>query len=417
MTEPAIPVDTSEPSWLRPKWGRLLVATIVAGVGFVLPQEVPLEWYPLNNPGPDINYLELTCASNVHGEVQIYYDLDQGFNELHSIRFPISPTEQAFTYTFPLPDAPITALRLDSVVQGGTLTIRQMRIINRREELIQRFTLESFRPRQQVANISPMAEGWKIISSPTAYDPVTHVELLKPIIPVGMNRRNLLRCLLSTGYLAGMLFILLMAVLTATWRPRGWRDFFIHAGFMAGLALLFAPVGNRGLIRNSFRYAIYEPPLAKPGVALEFDAVTSSPTTAQMYWDTGDGFSEEESSKYFYENRSGLQVLRFPLPTVPLRQLRFDPLVNEGRVEIRSIRLVDADGRTVTKLQIDCLRPENEIAELESKNGSIVIQTAPNSHDPITRFTSEAVATINQHLAPMSGNAHGEKARTRLSSP
>ena len=56
------------------------------------------------------------------------------------------------------------------------------------------------------------------MTDPTAPGLNTH---RGPQIVVSRNHRNLLRCLLSTGYLAGMLFILLMAILTATWRPRG----------------------------------------------------------------------------------------------------------------------------------------------------------------------------------------------------
>lgn len=395
----------SPEDWLQPTWKRLLFAAVLAGFGFILPQEVPLEWYPLNNPGSDINYLEISCASDKDGDVQIFYNLGKGLGQLNSISFPISPTEQTFTYTFPLPDGPITEMRLDPVNQGGRLTIRQMRIINRRNEEIRRFTQDMFRPEHEIAEVAPLPEGWKIITPATAVDPQIRIEPFPPIIPVGMNHRNFLRCLLSSGYLAGMLFIILMAVLTATWRPDSWIDFLAHAGFIAILALLFSTVGNRGLIKNSLSYAAYTPPPVTPGLILEIDLTTSTPTTAQLYWDLGQGFSEALSQKQFYRNLKAHQTLRFPLPPKQIEHLRFDPLVNEGRVDIRAMRLVDVEWRSVAVLPADCLQAENEIARLESKNGAMEIETAPNSQDPTTSFNAAALATINHHLAQMRNGA------------
>ncbi len=400
MTEPAASADQPPTtSWLRPSWGRLAVAAVIAGAGFLLPQEVPLEWYPLNEPGTDINYLEITCASNKDGHVQIFYNLSTGINQLNSIYIPISPTEQTFTYTFPLPDGPITELRLDPVAQGGALTIRQMRIINRRNEEIRRFTQDMFRPLHEIASIDPLPDGWKIVSTANAIDPYTRIELFSPIVPVGKDHRNLLRCLLSTGYLAGMLFILLMAVLTATWRPRSWREFLVHAGFMAGLALLFSPVGNRGLIRNSFHYSRFAPPEVPPGLRLEFDLTTSGPSPTQLFWDTGRGMNADDSFRENYLPHTKLQTVRFPLPATSLRALRYDPRDNPGKVRIRGIRVVDNGQRTRAVIPLDSLQPERQVAHLAVADGLLDFESVPDATDPILSFTPEAVALVNRAIA------------------
>jgi len=312
VTETVTAKTEQTADWLRPTRGRLALAAVVAIIGFLLPQEVPLEWYPLNEPGTDINYLEISCAADKNGDVKIYYNLTRGINELHTIYWPISPTEQTFTYTFPLPDAPITELRVDPVADGGTLHIRQMRIINRRGEEIRRFTRDLFRPQNEIAAITPVADGWKITSTPGAKDPYVRIEMFSPIIPVGKDHRNLLRCLLSTGYLALMLWILLLAVMFTFLRPRGWRDLLPPVAFMALLALLFAPVGNRGLIRNSIHYARYVPPVLPDEVRLEFDLVSSGMTPAHLFWDRGRGVNGEDSARVIHEPHPGLQTLRFP---------------------------------------------------------------------------------------------------------
>lgn len=387
----------------QPTWRRGLFAAVLAVGGFLLPQEVPLEWYPLNEPGTDINYLEISCAANATGEVQIWYDLGQhGHQPIDSIRIPISPTTQTYTYTFPMPDAPVVELRVRPLAAGGELNIRQMRIINRRNEEIRRFTRDLFRPLNEIAGIVPTQEGWKLVSTPQATNPSTRVELFSPIIPVGKDHRNLLRCLLSTGYLAMMLLILLLAVLFVFHRSRGWRDFFAHLGFMAGIAVMFAFVGNRGLIRNSIHYARYAPLPVASGLKLELDLLIDKPSTAQLFWDTGAGVSEADSSRQDYEPHQGLQTLRFPLPAKPVKGLRFDPRDGEGRLEIRGIRIVDAGQRTVAVLPLGSLRAVREIASLEAGADALTIDVAHEGKDPITEFTPTAIENVNRAIGNQS---------------
>jgi hypothetical protein len=245
----------------QPTWGRGLLAVAVATIGFLLPQEVPLEYYSLNNPSSGLNYLEITCAANVQGETDVYLDNGRGFNELEKIRWPIGPSQSAYTYTFPLPDAPLVHLRLDPFISGaGEFTITNFRIINRRGEEIHRFTREDFRRTHQIDAIIPTSDGWKLVVKASADGPNSQVQLSRPIIPEGMNERNLKRCLLSSGYLALMLWLLLLAVYFALRFHRNGRAAARTVVFLAFVAVLFSLVGNRGLIKNSIHYARYDSP-------------------------------------------------------------------------------------------------------------------------------------------------------------
>jgi hypothetical protein len=240
-----------------------LLAVAVAAIGFLLPQAVPLEYYSLNNPSSGLNYLEITCAANVQGETDVYLDNGRGFNELEKIRWPIGPSQTAYTYTFPLPDAPLLNLRLDPFVSGaGEFTITNFRIINRCGEEIHHFTKEDFQPTHQIDAIILTNGGWKLVVGAQADDPHSQVQLPRPIVPEGMNERNLKRCLLSWSYLALMLWILLLAVYFALRLHSNRRAIARAVIFLALIALLFSLVGNRGLIKNSIRYARYIPPMA-----------------------------------------------------------------------------------------------------------------------------------------------------------
>lgn len=242
----------------QPTWCRGLLVTVVAAIGFLLPQEVPLEYYSLNNPSYGLQYLEITCAANVPGETNVYLDTGRGFNEIERIRWPISPSQSAYTYAFPLPDAPLFKLRLDPFVSGaGEFTITNFRIINRRGDEIHRFSQNDCELSHGIDAVMPADSGWKLVVKSQASDPYAQVKLLRPIIPDGMNARNLKRCLLSCGYLALMLWIFLLAVYFAARLHRDARTIFRAGAFLALMAVLFALGANRGLIRNSVRYACH----------------------------------------------------------------------------------------------------------------------------------------------------------------
>lgn len=393
------PVRPASPgAWLRPSGLKLACAALVALGTFLLPQEIPLEWYPLNEPGPDLNYLEISCATEVAGDVVIQYDLAaDGHRPIDAIRWPSSPTTQTYTYTFPLPDAPLVELRV-CPPRGGSFLIRQMRVVNRGGQEIRRFTRDLFRAQRDVAEIAPLPDGWKIVSAPGATDPSARIELFAPIMPAGKDRRNLLRCTLSTGYLALVLLLLLLAVLFIFHRPAGLRDFLRHALFFTAVALCFAFVGNRGLIRNSVRYARYTPNPVPPGLSLEFDLTATGRLPAQLFWDTGQGLRGEDSVRSDYEPHAALQTLRFALPSGPIRALRFDPTDAPGQWRIRGLRLVDRGQRTVAVLPFDSLTAVREIARLEPKGDHLEIDTTPDARDPILGFTPEAVAAVNRAL-------------------
>src|SRR5690606_3370859 len=140
---------------------------------------------------------EISCASNVHGDVEIRYDAVRlGNRPIDNIRCPISPTTH--TYTFPLPDLPIVELRV-LPPKDGELTIRQMRIINCCDYELRRFTRAIIHIETTLATNELLTEGLKMIATPAAPEPSARIELFSPIVPVGMNYRNILRCLLSTG--------------------------------------------------------------------------------------------------------------------------------------------------------------------------------------------------------------------------
>jgi len=407
MTEPTeddVPLPPGKRQW----WlaGLALLLSIAA---FFVPQRIPLEWYPLNEPGTDIHYLEIKCASNADGWVTLWYDITHGWSDIDQIRFPISPTEQTYTYTFPLPDAPMIGLRLDSVAKGGALTVHHMRIINRRGEEVRTFPIESLNAEQGIAKIQSLPPGWVITSTPDASTATALVEPFPMISPKGKDGRNLHRCLLSTGYLAGMLVILMLAVTSAFWRPTDWRDFVGHVVLLALIAVPFSAVGNRGLIRNSIRYATYAPVERPPHPTLEMTVVADRTCESQLYWDTGSGFAEDLSLHRSYVRTNEPHVLRFPLPNQPLHTLRFDPARSPCVMRILSIRVTDGGSPTGQEIVRDSFTPINQIASLTSADDALRIESIPEAEDPYLHFNADALASINTAAATIRRDAGGRR--------
>lgn len=195
-----------------------------------------------------------------------------------------------------------------------------------------------------------------------------------------------------------MLWILLLAVLFTFYRPSNWRDAASHLSFMAILAALFSLVGNRGLIKNSIHYSQFAEPAIQPGFRLEIDLRTSQPAIAQLFWDSGKGFSEKDSVRFTYAPHIELQTLTFPLPAIPLKALRFDPLDGRAQLTIRGVRLVDAANRTALSLPLSALKPNRDIESCAVQNESLEIKTFPTASDPILTFTPAAMEKINSVL-------------------
>jgi hypothetical protein len=380
------------PDLFRPTWRRGLLAVAVAAVAFLMPQEAPLVFYPLNDPSRGLLQLQITCASTVTGTTKFYLDNGKGFNEDDTISWPIAPSSQPYTYTFPLPDAPLLGLRLDPFDSGpGEFTITNWRIIERQGKEIRRFTADDLQQLNQIKGVVPVPGGWKLVAG--GADPHASLDFPAPIVPEGMNTRNLQRCLLSWGYLALMLWILLLAVYFALVRGGPLPEIAAATLFLAGIALLFAFVGNRRLIKDSLHYANFRTP-AGPSLWIEFDVAVDHPSPAQLFWDTGAGFSEKESVLRDYNPNAGFHALRFPLPGVPILSLRFDPLIAEGRLEIRQIQIVDANRRTRLVVPLASLRAGQQITAIDITGNQAVIRTTPGANDPITIFDPAEVKTI-----------------------
>ena len=82
-----------------------------------------------------------------------------------------------------------------------------------------------------------------------------------------------------------------------------------------------------------------------PALIVEMSSTVVS--QAQVFFDTGSGWSEAESATVPVSNGGVLQTLRLALPEAPIQRLRFDPLMVPGTVVVKSVTVVLPDGSAI----------------------------------------------------------------------
>jgi hypothetical protein len=109
---------------------------------------------------------------------------------------------------------------------------------------------------------------------------------------------------------------------------------------------------------------------------------------AQLYYDAGRRFNEQDSVRQDLKAGPGLQAYRLPLPFGIYRSVRFDPINHRGQAVFRDARIVDAGGRVVAAfppgLFLDAFRRNatHDIASLDARDGTLAVRTVMDGDDP-----------------------------------
>jgi hypothetical protein len=102
----------------------------------------------------------------------------------------------------------------------------------------------------------------------------------------------------------------------------------------------------------------------------------------QVYYDLGEGFSEQDSTKQDLDGTTSPAVHRLALPAGLYRALRFDPIDHAGTASFSGARIVDARGNVVRSFAPGNFQPAHDIASLERNGGALVMSTPPGGDDP-----------------------------------
>jgi hypothetical protein len=115
---------------------------------------------------------------------------------------------------------------------------------------------------------------------------------------------------------------------------------------------------------------------------LKVNMQSSFSGVAQLFYDTGNGYSEALSVRVNIAGGSDFSDHLFRLPDKTIFQFRFDPLSSSGRFVIRQIEIVSGLGAPIQHLALHQVQPENQIREHKLLDQDLRIVTEEQANDP-----------------------------------
>lgn len=113
---------------------------------------------------------------------------------------------------------------------------------------------------------------------------------------------------------------------------------------------------------------------------------SSVSSVAQLFFRDQRGFREADSVRRPVLAQGDGQELVFPLSNRPLSEIRFDPLLVPGEVEIRAVVLARRGGAVLRSLPFEQWQPYHQIEVMEVREGSLFLRTTSAVSDPNIRF-------------------------------
>ncbi len=131
---------------------------------------------------------------------------------------------------------------------------------------------------------------------------------------------------------------------------------------------------------------------APEGAVLEIDMRPTGGTAAQFFWMTDGLFTERDSVLAPLHRQPGeYERLRFPLPQHPIDFLRYDLLNGPGEVLIRSMRVLDRNGRELRAIDPMVMIGLHQIDSMTrvAATGEVRVVTAAKADDPMMLLRPE----------------------------
>jgi hypothetical protein len=116
---------------------------------------------------------------------------------------------------------------------------------------------------------------------------------------------------------------------------------------------------------------------------LDVRLAASVSTTAQLYYDIGNGYRESDSVRVALVGAAPAQAYRFPLPAGRIVGLRFDPLDRAGTLVIEGpLRVATARGRVIANIPPVEIHAAHEIATIRTLANRLEVETSRTATDP-----------------------------------
>lgn len=311
--------------------------------------------------------LSITIRSSQSGSVVLYYDTGMRFQERERLAINIPGDSSWHTFTFPLPDRKIKALRFDPPeFKKAEFEIRGITIIDNWGKTLRRIKPEDVKPLQQIHDFERSDRIIRFQTEETSNDP-------QLLIATGHSirfawdhiRQGTFLLWLPVAGLGTFIVLLLTFHIFRTERPNNLKKisifFILTVLYLLGVWFLHAKISS---------------------CFLEVSIKTTSAETAQLYFDTGHGFSEGQSAVLWVDSIDSFGQYRFPLPQDAVYRLRFDPPSTEGNTIIKKVIVTDGLGRMIRHIPLHQLSPLHQIEKSILQGEHLTITTTQGGADP-----------------------------------
>lgn len=111
---------------------------------------------------------------------------------------------------------------------------------------------------------------------------------------------------------------------------------------------------------------------------------SSASGAAEIYYDSGTGFTKQQSSTQVVHASSTMRILKFDLPAgIAIKTMRLDPLNGPGSFEIGPPSIEAPDGRVIRALDLSVYWVWQQLRIISKGPDTLKIEAPPRSRDPI----------------------------------
>ncbi|MFH1297336.1 MAG: hypothetical protein ABIJ04_08710 [Bacteroidota bacterium] len=311
--------------------------------------------------------LSITLRSSQSVSVVLYYDTGMRFQEKESQSIIIPGDSAWHTFTFPLPDKKIKALRFDPpAFKKAEFQIRDIRIVDSQGKTLRGIEPDNVKPFHQIRHFERSDRIIRFQTEETSNDPQLLISTGHPIrFAWDHVLQGTFMLWLPVAGLGAFVVLLLTFHIFRTERPRNLQKI----ATLCVLTVLY-------LLSVWFLHAKIS------SCFLEVSIKTASAETTQFYFDTGHGFSEGQMAALWVDSIDSFGQFRFPLPKETIYRLRFDPPSTDGAVIIKKVIVTDGLGRMIRHIPLYRLYPLHQIEKSILQGEHLTITATQGAADP-----------------------------------
>jgi len=309
-------------------------------------------------------YLSVSLKSSQKGIAELFYDTGRGFNSTQAVSAPIRRDGQVIDYLFKLPNKPLLNLRWDPpFAKDNVIPVYKMEILDGSRNPVKRLSLHQLEPLQQIATLAISDEKADIQIQEGANDPQVRIRLEAPLFVKNYHTLFLFAGRFFLAFL-GLFLVACLLIYVG-----------LHVRDKVVMTIIIA-----SLVFFGWRCWIWYDDA--DSLFLEVAMSSTVNSTAQVYYDLGQGLSEKHSLQMDAIHQEALRPYRFKMPNAPIYELRFDPLMTSGNVRIGEIKITNAFDKVIREIDLRRVLPVNQIKSIHFVDNGLDVSAAEGANDP-----------------------------------